>query len=59
MNFRSILKAGEVSRPVALSPPRKVFTNPLPRYPETSICPPSLPCAGPLPKAAPLAFHAP
>ena len=43
MNFRSILNAGEVSVPVAGSPPWKEFTKPWPWKPSTCIWPGSAP----------------
>ena len=59
MNLRSILNAGEVSVPVAPSPPKKELTSPFPSKPSTVICPGNVPFAGPVPKAVPSAVHAP
>ncbi len=55
--FRSILNAGEVSVPVAASPPAKLFTSPLPRNPITAIWFGSVPFAGPFPNAVPVVFQ--
>ena len=59
MYLRSILNSGEVSVPVVRSPSKKLFTSPWPRYPVTSIWSRSLPFAGPLPNACPVATHCP
>ena len=59
MKLRSIANSGEVSVPVAGSPPWNELTKPCPLYPETGIWLGIVPRDGPGPKASPVAFHWP